>query len=310
MDTSTICAADIMTTRLRTTTPSTHVRDATSALISHGVSGLPVLDGGRQFAGRFSERTAIAALELADMEFTQNASPLHSVRASELMQDNVVLRSSVDTFTAASVLLENRVSGAPVVDDQGKLMGVFSEKSAMRVFVGLCWEQFPSARVTAWLDRDDQRRISENTRLDEIIDRFHNSEFRRLMVVRDGYLVGQVNRRDALKAAADRIDPGLSGVRVEQEGPNQVMTVGAWMDREIPTISPHSDVLTIAHLFMHSAARQIPVVDNMKLLGQISRSDLLRAIERFFPPPPDPERAAQPLYLSSVAQRGEVSALT
>lgn len=310
MDTSTVNAADIMTTRLHVTSPATHVRDAISLLINHGVSGLPVVDTDSQFAGRFSERTAIAALELADMEYTGNSSPLHSVKASELMHQNVVLRSSVDTFTAANLLLDNRVSGAPVVDDQGNLLGVFSENSATRVFVGLCWEQLPSARVTAWLDRDEQRRISEDTRLDEIIDRFHHSEFRRLMVLRNGQLIGQVNRRDALRAAAQRIDAGLVGVETERMSTNQVMTVGAWMDREIPTSGSMADVLTIAQMFIHSSARQLPVVDNMKLAGQISRSDLLRAVRRFFPEPDAAAPGAQSLYLSSVRTRDEVSALS
>lgn len=308
MDTSTVNAADIMTTRLRVTTPATHVRDAIGLLISHGVSGLPVVDPSDQFAGRFSERTAIAALELADMEYTGNSSPLHSVKASELMHQNLVLRSAIDTFTAASLLLENRVSGAPVIDDQGNLLGVFSEKSATRVFVGLCWEQLPSARVTAWLDRDERRRINEDTRLDEIIDRFHHSEFRRLMVLRNGQLVGQVNRRDALRAAAERIDAGLVGVETERT--NQVMTVGAWMDREIPTTGSKADVLTIAQMFIHSSARQLPVVDNMRLAGQISRSDLLRAVQRFFPQSDSDAPGAQSLYLSSVRTRDEVSALS
>ncbi len=310
MDISTVTASDIMTTRLRTTSPDLHVRDAISMLINHGVSGLPVVDPAGQFAGRFSEGTAIAALELADMEYTGNSSPLHSVKASDLMHQSLVLRSSVDTFTAATLLLENHVSGAPVVDDQGNLLGVFSEKSATRVFIGLCWEQLPSARVTAWLDRDERRRIHEDTRLDEIIDRFHDSAFRRLMVIRNGQLVGQVNRRDALRAAAERVDTGLIGIETERDNTNQVMTVGAWMDREIPTTGSRADVLTIAQMFIHSSARQLPVVDNMQLTGQISRSDLLRAVQRFFPDTDTSAHGAQSLYLSSVRSRDEVSALS
>ncbi|MCH2211032.1 MAG: CBS domain-containing protein [Fuerstiella sp.] len=309
MDTSTVTAADIMTTRLYTTTTGARVPDAIELLITHSVSGLPVVDTSGQFAGRFSEGTAIEALELAELEATANCSPLRTVKASDLLHQNLVLRSTIDTFSAATLLLENRVSGAPVIDDQGNLLGVFSEKSATRVFVGLCWEQLPSARVTAWLDRDERRQITEDTRLDEIIDRFRHSEFRRLMVVRNGQLLGQVNRRDALSAANARIDAGLSGAQSELSNANQVMKVGAWMEREIPTISSNADVLTVAQMFIHSSARQLPVVDNMRLAGQISRSDLLRAVERFFPKIQDSANVGQSLYLSSVHSRDEVSAL-
>mgnify|MGYP001826912749 CR=1 FL=1 len=310
MDTSTVSASDIMTTRLRTTSPATHVRDAIDSLITHGISGLPVVSDDGLFAGRFSESTAIAALELADMEFTGNTSPLHSVKAADLMHQQVVFRSAIDTFSAANLLLENRISGAPVIDDQGNLLGVFSEKSAMRVFIGLCWEQLPSSHVTAWMDRDERRRIHEDTRLDEIIDRFHDSAFRRLMVIRDGRLVGQINRRDALSAAAERLDAGRVGVETDRPSGNQVMTVGAWMDREIPTMDSRADVLTIAQMFIHSSARQLPVIDNMRLEGQISRSDLLRAVMRFFPEPEQADHKAQSLYLSSIHSRDEVSAFS
>ena len=82
------------------------------------------------------------------------------------------------------------------------------------------------------------------------------------------------------------------------------------MDREIPTIGPQADVLTTAQMFIHSSARQLPVVDNMQLAGQISRSDLLRAVERFFPKPQETAQGAQSLYLSSVRTRDEISALS
>ena len=307
-----VTAADIMTKRLRTTSASTDVSDAIDLLFSHGVSGLPVIDSDGQFEGRFSERTAISALDFADLDRDGAASALRSVHAANLMHNNsLVLRSSVDTFTAASLLLENRVSGAPVVDDLGNLLGVLSENSLMRVFIGLCWEQLPSARVTAWLDRDEDRQIPEDTRLDEILQRFQQSEFRRLIVVRGGQLVGQVNRRDALNAAAQRIrSPHNAVAGSSPDLPGPVMTVGAWMDREIPTIGLRADVLTIAHLFIHSSARQLPVVENMKMEGQISRCDLLGAVERFFPKTSGSGQVAQSLDLSSVRNRDEVGALS
>ena len=81
------------------------------------------------------------------------------------------------------------------------------------------------------------------------------------------------------------------------------------MEREIPTIGPMADVLTIAQLFIHSAARQLPVLENMKITGQVSRSDLLRAVERFFPRA-EVSQGAQSLYISSVRSREEVAALS
>lgn len=63
-------------------------------------------------------------------------------------------------------------------------------------------------------------------------------------------------------------------------------------------------------MFIHSSARQLPVIDNMRLIGQISRSDLPRAVERFFPNTKPMVQAARSLCLSSVGNSSEVAALS
>ena len=49
--------------------------------------------------------------------------------AQDIMVTNLVtLAPSMDVFDAIDLLLKNRVSGAPVIDDQGEFLGVFSEQ--------------------------------------------------------------------------------------------------------------------------------------------------------------------------------------
>ena len=49
--------------------------------------------------------------------------------ASDIMVTRLVkLNPDTDVFKAIEILVKNRISGAPVVDDDGKLVGVFSEK--------------------------------------------------------------------------------------------------------------------------------------------------------------------------------------
>ncbi len=317
MDTSRITAAEIMTRSIATTTPKQHVLDAIDRMVAKRISGMPVLADGGKFVGQFSERTAISALDLADAN--GDGGPLDAktclrllVAADVMNPPRVRLQPDQDVFDSVALLLGAHASGAPVVTPDGTLLGVFSEQSAMRVFIGLCWEQMPSSNVTAWMERDCQRSIEEGTSMIDVLDRFQHSSMRRLMVVRAGKLVGEVTRRDALVAAVECSRTPLTASRKLQPGqqPELKTCVESWMNGDVPSISPCVDVLTIAQMFLHSAARQLPVLDNTQLVGQISRSDLLRAVQRHFPAPVAPCTGPQPLYLSSVREDRELAMLS
>lgn len=307
MDTTTITAEEIMTRKLAVTSPDTHMSEATEELIRRRVSGLPVVDAAGNFVGRFSERTAILALDLGTVaDDSEVARQLRKICAADLMSPrSLVLDSRQDVFQSIKLLLDNKVSGAPVVDADGTLRGVFSEKSAMRVFIGLCWEQLPSSDITAWIVRAEERRITEDTRLDEILDRFHDTHYRRLMVLRGDKLVGEVTRRDALQAARKiRCEFPTTPEPETGDSSAELRTkVESWMYRDISGVRRSDNVLAIAQRFQRSPARQIPVICENRLEGQISRSDLLRAVQRCFPEETTSSHGRQPLYLSSVNKR-------
>jgi CBS domain-containing protein len=303
VNTSTIKAEEIMTASLVTTTPQMHVLDAIERLLAHRVSGLPVVEPSGQLVGRFSERSAITAADLAPLESEANSdNALHRITASAIMNGGFVLQENEDVFNALGVLLKNRASGAPVIRSDGRFLGVFSEVSAMRVFIGLCWEQMPSAHVAAWLDDEPGRMVCEDTGLDQILDRFQETRFRRLMVVRDERLIGQVTRRDALQAALNAgLGPWMaSRTNTSRHGNQGATTVQHWMLADVPTVAKGMDVLSVAQMFIESGMRQLPVMHDSQLIGQISRSDLLRAVQRHFPKPAVASQGVQVLYLSSV----------
>ncbi len=313
MDTATITAEEIMTRRLVFTNPETHVFDAVEKLVAYRISGMPVVDRSGQFIGRFTERSAIAAMDLGGLCCQSNAAVrLRDVKASELMSKSaVVLKSDQDVFQGIKKLVDSKVSGAPVLNEDGSLLGVFSEQSAMHVFIGLCWEQLPCSRVGSWVNRHESRQINESTRLDEIIDRFQTTAFRRLMVLRDNQFLGQVTRQDALRAALKTNTEPLAASRL-LTGERQIglkVNVDAWMNGEVTSVGQTANVLSIAQLFLNSNARQIPVLKNGCIEGHISRCDLLRAVQRYFPAATSSSKNVQPLYLTSIGKR-DVHAVT
>jgi len=57
-------------------------------------------------------------------------------------------------------------------------------------------------------------------------------------------------------------------------------TVADYMSNVMKSISVHEDILEVANIFLHSPYKRLLVMDdNGKLVGQISRRDILRAIK-------------------------------
>ena len=121
--------------------------------------------------------------------------------AREIMVTKLVtLSPEMGVFDAIGLLLKHRISGAPVIDSHWNLLGIFSEKDSMRVLLEAAYDQIPTTQLFAFMDTDVHT-IDEETDLLTIAQIFRTTPYRRLPVLRDDKLVGQVSRRDVLKAA-------------------------------------------------------------------------------------------------------------
>lgn len=80
-------------------------------------------------------------------------------------------------------------------------------------------------------------------------------------------LVGILTEKDCLKLVAHAPEPNDIPARVAD-----------FMTREVQTISPDMDVYYAAGLFLNVSYRRFPVVEGGRLVGAITRFDLLRAI--------------------------------
>ena len=128
--------------------------------------------------------------------------PMHA--RSVMVTRLVTLSPDMEVFDAIGLLLRHRISGAPVIDDDGSYVGVFGEESGIRVLIeGVC-EGRPCSTIEPYVDRAAPT-IDEGTDLCTIARIFHETHRRRLPVLRDGKVVGQVSRRDVLRAAHDML---------------------------------------------------------------------------------------------------------
>ena len=75
----------------------------------------------------------------------------------------------------------------------------------MQVLLDAAYEQLPSNEVRMFMDTDAQT-IDGNTHLLSIAQVFLLTSYRRLPVLEEGRLVGQVSRRDVLRASMDLLN--------------------------------------------------------------------------------------------------------
>ncbi|MDD9967982.1 MAG: CBS domain-containing protein [Myxococcales bacterium] len=99
-------------------------------------------------------------------------------------------------------MLRHQISGAPVVDGEMRLVGMISEYDCMRVIAAGAYEGDPvdGERTVAELMSTDVTTIDPDLNLYGIAHVFMTRGRRRLPVVADGNVVGQLSRRDVLRA--------------------------------------------------------------------------------------------------------------
>jgi CBS domain-containing protein len=113
----------------------------------------------------------------------------------------VTLDAEMDVFHGIDVLVRHNISGAPVIDRDRRLLGIFSEKSCMEVLIDAAYEGLPTNHIGKFMDTDPVT-ISPGMQVLSIAQIFLTTPRRRLPVLEDCILVGQVSRRDVIRAAS------------------------------------------------------------------------------------------------------------
>jgi predicted transcriptional regulator len=110
---------------------------------------------------------------------------------------------SDNIHSAVKTLLEKRISGAPVVDEAGKLVGVLSKKDCLQVVYAASYHQDWGGRVDEYMN-SDVHTIESGTDIIEAADLFVQSSYRRFPVMKNGHMIGQISRQDILRALYDQ----------------------------------------------------------------------------------------------------------
>lgn len=122
--------------------------------------------------------------------------------ATDFMTASVVtVAPESDIVEAVEVLTKCRCSGAPVVDADGRVVGVLTQERCMRAISGSIFNAEVPGKVDDHMVADFVT-IGPEADLFAVVSTFREQD-RRLLVVDHGRVVGIITRGDALRALAD-----------------------------------------------------------------------------------------------------------
>ena len=126
---------------------------------------------------------------------------MKSLKVKDYMTKRLItFRPKTNVVEAMDVFLKNRISGAPVVDDDGNLVGILSEVDLMQVIVQDSYYDESVGIVSDYM-RTEVDTVDPEMDIYTLAEKFIKEHRRRFPVMHEGRLVGQVSRRDVLQAA-------------------------------------------------------------------------------------------------------------
>ena len=138
-----------MTINPVTTTPDMGVFEAFELMKNEGVQRLPVLDNDGNLVGIISEKNITSAAADREVSIVEFALLLSKIKVGDVMTKEVITVSVDDPVElAARKMSDNDISILPVVDNNGKLVGVVSRSDLFRLLLELFGTRHYGIRVT------------------------------------------------------------------------------------------------------------------------------------------------------------------
>jgi len=128
------------------------------------------------------------------------------LKAKDMMNKNVVsVKRTASVFEALKILVENNVTGLPVVRDEASssLVGIVCEKDFLSLLYGA--HNLESEKVDSIMTTDPKY-LDEDATVREVCDCMRENVFRRVPVVSKGKLEGIISRKDIVSFMMKRLE--------------------------------------------------------------------------------------------------------
>ena len=248
--------------------PDGPIRAAVDLMQKYSISGVPIVEGDRRLVGIITNR---------DLQFERNMDrPIREVMTRE---DLITAPLGTNLDEAERILHQHRIEKLPVVDDQGRLLGLITVKDIFkrRQFPNSCKDEHGRLRVGAAIGAGERDLDRAGALLDAgvdvvVIDTAHGHSagvLRALERVRAKYPDAQIiaGNVGTAAAAAALVERGVDGVKVGI-GPGSICTTRVVTGVGVPQLTAVMDAVD-------GAGGDVPIIAD----GGIKYSgDIVKAI--------------------------------
>jgi CBS domain-containing protein len=302
-------AKDIMTKEVVCVSPQTTVEEIAYLLLKHNISGVPVVDENEKIVGVVSEADLLYKKKLPTSlvylyqhgsylkpeELAEEDRKIRAIQAKEVMSGEVISVNPETPVGEVVSLMEREGVKRVLVMENGKLKGIVSKLDVLRCLSGKCGE-LPHDLKTRITVRPQQVKdvmstevycIEKTATVEEAAQLLLEHRISGLPVVdKKGNLVGILSESDLIHKVEPLPHTTLyyrnRSKFLEEFWKSGAKQVSELMTKDVVTISPQDDLEKAATLMFDKGVKRLPVVERKRVVGMVTRADILKALVRNF----------------------------
>lgn len=265
-------------------TPNTTLLEAREKLLRHKLKRLVVLDSKNKPVGIITEK------DIAKTVYSLGAKPIKSVKVGGFMSKNLItVKKSASIYDCAKKMKNRKISSVIVVNNNGTLAGIITKTDIASVFLTQATSPLKVSKIMT-------RKVVTAMPGDSLLfveSLLINYRLSRIIIQRNRIPVGMITFRDFVPARlphwiAQFADPSevrkhQLGVQQFNSNVNQMNSLLHFKAVDIMspnpiTIESNEDVGIAIMLMIRHGISGLPVIKNSKLIGIITKTDIVKAI--------------------------------
>jgi CBS domain-containing protein len=305
--------SEVMRREVATVHPDSAITQVVELLLKKDFTAVPVVDDQGKVVGMVSDNdlltrggmnVTISLKKATDLDYVRE---LHESlenanrKVSEVMTREVVT-TAPDAILgrAAKLMVEKHLKRLPVVDSDGKLVGILGRLDVLNTIAAVHLPEWhpeahadgAQATVAEVMSRDVPT-VHETATVEEIFDLLVSSSHKRVIVVDDKrHVAGIIADSDLISKVSRESWPGIMEVliskvpigRASAEARMHIQKLRArsakeLMTREVVTVHEKMPVASALALSAEKRVKRLPVVDaEGELVGIVGRTEMMRAL--------------------------------
>lgn len=258
--------------------------EARDILLRHKVSRLPVVDSGKKPVGMITEKDFVRTI------YKHGGKSIEKILVKDFMSKNLIVVRRADTvYDCAKLMSSNKISSILVLDDDGRLAGIVTKTDLVSIFLTRVADPLQVSEIMT----TDVITVMPADSLLLVESLLVKHGISRIVVERNKRPVGIITNRDFLPAKMPRwirqfadpkeVEEYRLNPKPDEFRMNQLSYILSFRAEDIMTAGPitigaSEDVSVAALLMIRNGISGLPVVRQSKLVGIITKSDIVKAI--------------------------------